>query len=209
MGRYTGPVCRLCRREGVKLFLKSLRCDSPKCAIERRGDQQPGMHIVKRRKSSDYGARLREKQKVKRYYGVFERQFRRYMDLAGRSKGNTGSTLMSLLERRLDNIVHRLGFAGSRRAARQLVCHGHICVNGRKVNIPSYLVDAGDTITVKSRPKSTRYVRQSLEGFTGRVPEFLSVDSGESPEGKVLRLPGIDDVSIPVQPALIIELLSK
>jgi small subunit ribosomal protein S4 len=209
MGRYTGPVCRLCRREGVKLFLKTLRCDSPKCAIERRGDQQPGMHIVKRRKVSDYGARLREKQKVKRYYGVFERQFRRYMDIAGRSKGNTGSTLMSLLERRLDNIVHRLGFAGSRPSARQLVTHGHICVNGRKVNIPSFLVRVGDTVTVKSRPKSLRSVRQNLEGFQGRIPEFLSVDSGEVPEGKVLRLPGIDDVSIPVQPTLIIELLSK
>jgi small subunit ribosomal protein S4 len=209
MGRYTGPVCRLCRREGVKLFLKSLRCDSPKCAIERRGDQQPGMHIVKRRKISDYGARLREKQKVKRYYGVFERQFRRYMDIAGRSKGNTGSTLMSLLERRLDNIVHRMGFAGSRRAARQLVAHGHICVNGRKVDIPSYLVRAGDTISAKSRPKSVRYVRESLEGFQGRLPEFLSVDRGDVPEGKVLRLPGIEDVSIPVEPALIIELLSK
>jgi small subunit ribosomal protein S4 len=209
MGRYTGPVCRLCRREGVKLFLKTLRCDSPKCAIERRGEQQPGMHVVKRRKLSDYGARLREKQKVKRYYGVFERQFRRYMDLAGRSKGNTGSTLMSLLERRLDNIVHRLGFAGSRKAARQLVTHGHICVNGRKVNIPSYLVRAGDSVTVKSRPRSLRYVRQSLEGAPGRVPEFLSLDAGETPEGRVLRLPGIEDVSIPVQPALIIELLSR
>jgi len=152
---------------------------------------------------------LREKQKVKRYYGVFERQFRRYMDIAGRSKGNTGSTLMSLLERRLDNIVHRLGFAGSRRQARQLVGHGHICVNGRKVNIPSYLVRAGDTVSVKSRPKSLRFVRQSLEGFAGRVPEFLSLDKKDVPEGKVLRLPGIEDVSIPVQPALIIELLSK
>jgi small subunit ribosomal protein S4 len=209
MGRYTGPVCRLCRREGIKLFLKSLRCDSPKCAIERRGDQQPGMHIVKRRKISDYGSRLREKQKVKRYYGVFERQFRRYMDIAGRSKGNTGSTLMSLLERRLDNIVHRLGFAGSRRQARQLVGHGHICVNGRRVNIPSYLVRAGDAVSVKPRPKSLRFVRQSLEGFGGRVPEFLSLDKKDVPEGKVLRLPGIEDVSIPVQPALIIELLSK
>src|SRR6266481_9651504 len=149
MGRYTGPVCRLCRREGIKLFLKSLRCDSPKCAIERRGDQQPGMHIVKRRKISDYGSRLREKQKVKRYYGVFERQFRRYMDIAGRSKGNTGSTLMSLLERRLDNIVHRLGFGQSRAQARQLVCHGHITVNGRRVDVPSYLLKPGDVVRVK------------------------------------------------------------
>ena len=131
------------------------------------------------------------------------------MDIAGRSKGNTGSTLMSLLERRLDNIVHRMGFAGSRRQARQLVTHGHICVNGRKVNIPSFLIRAGDTVSVKPRPKSLRFVRQSLESFTGRLPEFLSVDKKDVPEGKVLRLPGIDDASIPVQPALIIELLSK
>lgn len=209
MGRYTGPVCRLCRREGMKLFLKSTRCDSPKCAIERRPDNPPGMHVAKRRKQTDYGARLREKQKVKRYYGVYERQFRRYLDIAGRSKGNTGSTLMSLLERRLDNIVHRLGFAGSRRQARQLVGHGHVCINGRKVNIPSFLVRAGDLITVKPRPKSLRAVRENMEDFHGTVPDFLSVVTGESPEGRVLRLPGIEDVSIPVQPALIIELLSK
>lgn len=208
MGRYTGPVCRLCRREGVKLFLKTLRCDSPKCAVEKR-ESPPGMHTVKHRKTSDYGARLREKQKVKRYYGVYERQFRRYMDIAGRSKGNTGSTLMSLLERRLDNIVHRLGFAGSRPSARQLVGHGHICVNGRRVNIPSYLVKTGDTITVKPRPKSLKWVQANLEIFQGKVPDFLSVVTGAAPEGRVLRVPGIEDVSIPVQPALIIELLSK
>jgi len=210
MGRYTGPVCRLCRREGVKLFLKTLRCDSPKCALEKRGEQPPGMHTQKRRKSSDYGSRLREKQKVKRYYGVFERQFRRYMDLAGRSKGNTGSTLMTLLERRLDNIVHRMGFAGNRRTARQLVAHGHICVNGRKVTIPSFLVKAGDTVSVKSRPKSVRFVKQSLEGFQSRVPDFLAVDSaGDNPAGRVLRLPGDTDWSIPVQTSLIIEFLSR
>jgi len=193
----------------MKLFLKSLRCDTPKCAIEKRGENPPGMHTMKRRKTSDYGTRLREKQKVKRYYGVYERQFRRYLDIAGRSKGNTGSTLMSLLERRLDNIVHRLGFAGSRRMARLLVAHGHIRVNGHKVNIPSYLVRAGDSITVKSRPKSANYVRTNLEANTRPFPEFLSLVTGDNPEGKVLRLPGIDDVSIPVQPALIIELLSK
>ncbi len=209
MGRYTGPVCRLCRREGIKLFLKSTRCDSPKCAIEKRPDNPPGMHIGKRRKITDYGSRLREKQKVKRYYGVYERQFRRYMDLAGRSKGNTGSTLMSLLERRLDNIVHRLGFAGSRPQARQLVGHGHVCINGRRVDIPSYLVRAGDKVTIKARPKSLRAVQANLEEFQGKVPEFLSVVGGDNPEWSVLRLPGIEDVSIPVQPALIIELLSK
>lgn len=209
MGRYTGPVCRLCRREGLKLFLKSTRCDSPKCAFEKRGDNPPGMHTMKRRKLTDYGSRLREKQKVKRYYGVYERQFRRYMDIASRSKGNTGSTLMSLLERRLDNIVHRLGFAGSRPQARQLVGHGHVCVNNHKVDIPSYLVKMGDTITIKARPKSRKAVQTNIEAFHGKVPEFLSVAAGDSPEGRVLRLPGIEDVSIPVQPALIIELLSK
>lgn len=210
MGRYTGPVCRLCRREGVKLFLKTLRCDSPKCALEKRGEQPPGMHTQKRRKSSDYGSRLREKQKVKRYYGVFERQFRRYMDMASRSKGNTGSTLMTLLERRLDNIVHRMGFAGNRRTSRQLVVHGHICVNDRKVTIPSFLVRAGDTVSVKSRPKSVRFVKSSLEAFQGRVPDFLSVDSSaDNPSGKVLRLPGETDWSLPVQTALIIEFLSR
>lgn len=211
MGRYTGPVCRLCRREGVKLFLKSLRCDSPKCAFERREESAPvpGQHGLKRRKATDYGARLREKQKVKRYYGVFERQFRRYMDIASRSKGNTASTLMSLLERRLDNIVCRLGFALSRPSARQMVNHGHVRVNGKKVNIASYLVRAGDTITVKSRPRSQRLVQGSIEGFSGRVPEFLSATKGDNPEGKVLRLPGIEDVSLAVQPILIIELLSK
>jgi len=210
MGRYTGPVCRLCRREGVKLFLKTLRCDSPKCALEKRGEQPPGMHTQKRRKTSDYGSRLREKQKVKRYYGVFERQFRRYMDMASRSKGNTGSTLMALLERRLDNIVHRMGFAGNRRTARQLVAHGHICVNGRKVTIPSYSVKAGDQITVKSRPNSLRFVKQALETHPAKVPDFLSVDGGgEQPSGRVLRLPGDSDWSLPVQTSLIIEFLSR
>src|SRR5205823_9605443 len=131
------------------------------------------MHIVKRRKISDYGSRLREKQKVKRYYGVFERQFRRYMDIAGRSKGNTGSTLMSLLERRLDNIVHRLGFAGSRRQARQLVGHGHICVNGRRVNIPSYLVRAGDAVSVKPRPKRSEEHTSELQSLAYLVCRLL------------------------------------
>lgn len=208
MGRYTGPVCRLCRREGVKLFLKSLRCDTPKCALERR-DYQPGMHTTKRRKSTDYGNRLREKQKVKRYYGVFERQFRRYLDIAGRSKGNTGSTLMSLLERRLDNIVHRVGFAGSKKEARQLVNHGHIRVNGKKVDVASYLVRVGDSITAKARPKSLKAVQSNLEQLQRPVPEFLNLTKGDNPEAKVLRLPGISDVSISIEPALIIELLSR
>ena len=209
MGRYTGPVCRLCRREGMKLFLKSLKCDSPKCPIEKRGEQPPGMHTAKRRKTTDYGSRLREKQKVKRYYGVFERQFRRYMDIAGRSKGNTGATLMTLLEQRLDNIVTRLNFAGSRKQARQIICHGHIRVNGKKVTIASYPVKQGDVITIKDRPRSLNFITAGMEGLSGRVPDFLSVTKGENPEGQVLRLPTIDDVSIPVQTAMIIEFMSR
>lgn len=208
MGRYTGPVCRLCRREGVKLFLKSLRCDSPKCALERK-EYPPGMHTTKRRKATDYALRLREKQKVKRYYGLYERQFRRYLSIANRTVGNTGNTLMSLLERRLDNVVHRLGFAGSRSQARQLVSHGHIRVNGKKVTIPSYLVHAGDLVTVKARPKSLRFVKSQLEESHPAVPDFLSVTGGDRPEGRVLRLPDVNDVSLPVQPQLIIELTSR
>lgn len=208
MGRYTGPVCRLCRREGVKLFLKSLRCESPKCSLERR-EYAPGMHGAKRSKPTDYGIRLREKQKLKRYYGLYEGQFRRLLAMASRSVGNTGSTLLSLLERRLDNIVHRLGFAGSRASARQLVTHGHIYVNGRKVSIPSFLIKAGDTVTAKNHPRSVGRVKTELEDQHGNPPDFLTVIPGDIPEGKVLRLPDLSDVSLPVQPQLIIEFCSR
>src|SRR5438067_3520161 len=150
MARTTDPVCKLCRREGMKLYLKGARCESPKCAIDRR-NVAPGMHGYRRSKLSEYGVRLREKQKLKRFYGLFERQFRRYFELASRSPENTGEVLLSLMERRLDNIVHRLGFAPSRAAARQLVGHGHILVNGHKATIPSLLLKAGDTISVKNR----------------------------------------------------------
>jgi len=167
------------------------------------------MHTTKRRKATDYGLRLREKQKVKRYYGLYERQFLRYLSIANRAVGNTGNTLMSLLERRLDNVVHRLGFAGSRAQARQLVAHGHLRVNGRKVTIPSYLVKAGDVIAVKSRPKSLRFVKGQLEESHPAVPDYLSVTGGDQPEGRVLRLPDINDVSLPVQPQMIIELCSR
>src|SRR5436309_13225557 len=153
MGRQIDPVCRLCRREGMKLFLKGTRCDSPKCAIDRR-NVPPGMHWQRRGKPSEYGIRLREKQKLKRFYGVLERQFRRYFELASRSPENTGEVLLSIMERRLDNIVHRLGFAPSRYAARQLVAHGHILLNGRMANIPSMLVKAGDTVVPKDRPRT-------------------------------------------------------
>src|SRR6266446_2999025 len=147
MGRHLDSVCQLCRREGMKLFLKGSRCESPKCAIERR-NQPPGMHAQRRGKTSEYGIRLREKQKLKRFYGVFERQFRRYFELASRAPENTGEQLLSIMERRLDNVVHRLGFAPSRAAARQIVGHGHITVNGQKTTIPSLLVKANDSIEV-------------------------------------------------------------
>src|SRR5438105_4001720 len=150
MGRHLDSVCQICRREGIKLYLKGSRCDSPKCAIERR-DTPPGMHN-RRGKTSEYGTRLREKQKLKRFYGVFERQFRRYFELASRSPENTGEVLLSIMERRLDNVVHRLGFAPSRAAARQLVAHAHVLVNGRAAAIPSMLLKAGDTVTITSRP---------------------------------------------------------
>jgi len=197
----------LCRREGMKLFLKSTRCDTPKCAIERR-DTPPGMY-GKRGKATDYCTHLREKQKVKHYYGVFERQFRRYFSIAARSKGNTGNTLMSLLERRLDNVVHRLGFGRSRAHARQLVAHGHILVNGRRNDIPSYLLKPGDEIRVKARPKSLQAVQATLAEVNRQVPDFLSRAEGEQPVGQIVRLPGPEDVSIPVQTNLIVELCSK
>ncbi|RMG01917.1 MAG: 30S ribosomal protein S4 [Planctomycetota bacterium] len=209
MARHTGPVCRLCRREGVKLFLKGVRCETDRCAFERR-QSPPGMQNTRRGKLTDYGIHLREKQKVKHYYGVLERQFRKYFEMASRSRGNTGDTLLSLLERRLDNIVHRLGFGMSRAQARQLIAHGHILVNGRRVDIPSYLVRVGDVISVKNRPKSIQVVQAALAEQRGEVPDFLSVDtSGGVPSGTVVRLPGRDDVSIPVEPHLIVEICSR
>src|SRR5438309_4828898 len=162
MARQIDPVCRLCRREGIKLFLKGSRCESPKCAIDRR-PVPPGMHGYRRGKPSEYGIRLREKQKLKRFYGVLERQFRRYFELASRSKENTGEVLLSIMERRLDNVVHRLGFAPSRYAARQMVSHGHVLLNGRACDIPSLLVKAGDTVAAKSRPRTLQLVKLNLQ----------------------------------------------
>ncbi len=209
MGRHTGPVCRLCRREGLKLFLKGTRCDTPKCAVERR-EGVPGMHQYRRGKASEYSIRLREKQKVKRYYGIFERQFRKYFDMASRKSGNTGDALMSLLERRLDNVVTRLGFATSRAQARQLIGHGHITVNGHKLDIVSYLVRPGDIIAVKDREHSRKLAAASLqtEGMPP-VPDWLDRTSTEPPEARVARLPGPQDISLPVTPQLIVEMLSR
>lgn len=208
MARYTGAVCRMCRREGSKLFLKGIRCDTEKCAYERR-QTPPGMHTFRRGKLTDYGIHLREKQKVKHYYGVLERQFRRYFDRAERAKGNTGKVLMSLLERRLDNVVHRLGFGLSRSAARQLIGHGHVTVNGKRVDIPSYEVRVGDVIGIKERKSSSELVQASLAESTREVPEFLVRVEGQKPEGHIVRLPEAEDVSIPVEPNLIVELCSK
>jgi small subunit ribosomal protein S4 len=192
----------------MKLFLKGTRCDTPKCGIERR-DSPPGQQQSRRGKLTDYGVHLREKQKVKHYYGVLERQFRRYFEKAEHSKGNTGDVLMSLLERRLDNIVHRLGFGLSRAAARQLICHGHVTVNGKRVNVPSYLVRTGDVIRVKNRSKSLDLAKAHLAESPRQAPDFLSVTNTENPEGIVGRLPSADDVSIPVQTQLIVELCSR
>jgi small subunit ribosomal protein S4 len=211
MGRQTDPVCRLCRREGIKLFLKGSRCDSPKCAVDRRSSA-PGMHGFRRGKLSEYGVRLREKQKLKRFYGIFERQFRRYFELASRSPENTGEVLLSILERRLDNVVHRLGFATSRAAARQLVSHGHVLLNGRMCNIPSLLVKAGDTIGVKPQPRAQQLVRLALSQSPPPVPEYLERTGTEPPEGKVVRLPGRGDVDpriTEIQENLIIEFTSR
>jgi small subunit ribosomal protein S4 len=192
----------------MKLFLKGTRCDTPKCGIERR-DTPPGQQQSRRGKLTDYGVHLREKQKVKHYYGVLERQFRRYFERAERTKGNTGDVLMSLLERRLDNIVHRMGFGLSRAAARQLISHGHITVNGRRVNVPSYLVRVGDVVRVKNRSKSLDLAKGHLADSPRTAPDFLSVTNTEIPEGIVGRLPGGEDVSIPVQTQLIVELCSR
>lgn len=209
MGRHTGPVCRLCRREGLKLFLKGTRCDTPKCAVERR-EGVPGMHQFRRGKPSEYSIRLREKQKVKRYYGIFERQFRKYFELASRRPGNTGDVLMTILERRLDNVVTRLGFATSRAQARQLIRHGHLLVNDRKLDIPSYLVKPGDVLKIKNREHSLRLATENLqhEGMPP-VPDWLDRISADPPEARVSRLPAPQDISLPVTPQLIVELLSR
>lgn len=209
MGRYIGPVCRLCRREGVKLFLKGARCNSSKCAIEKsRGI--PGMHKLRRGKPSEYALRLREKQKVKRTYGIFERQFRNYYEEATRRPGNSGDALLALIERRLDNVVARLGFAQSRAQARQMIRHGHFTVNGRKLDIPSYLVKPGDTIKIKDREASRKLAAEVVLSEAGpSVPSWLDRISTEPPEGRVSRLPGSEDLSREFNTQLIIELLSR
>jgi small subunit ribosomal protein S4 len=209
MARYIGPVCRLCRREGMKLFLKGERCYSEKCAIEKR-NVVPGQHgRARRAKMVGYGVQLREKQKVKRTYGVLENQFRRYFAAADRQKGITGELLLQTLERRLDNVVYRLGFATSRAQARQLVRHGHFTVNGRKVDIPSVLVRMGDTVGLRKRSTENTTIQHAMEEVKGRgIPEWLVFDaSGFS--GRISSLPTREQINLPVQEQLIVELYSK
>ncbi|MCQ4635401.1 30S ribosomal protein S4 [Anaerovorax odorimutans] len=206
MSRYTDASCRLCRREGQKLFLKGDRCYSTKCAIEKR-NFPPGQHGQGRKKVSDYGLQLREKQKTKRFYGLQETQFRNLFDKAARRKGITGENLLIMLESRLDNVVFRLGFASSRKEARQLVTHGHFTVNGKKVDIPSYEVKAGDVIKVKEKSTSSPKFKE-IKDMTITAPSWLAVDV-EKLEGKVVTLPTREDIDTPVAEHLIVELYSK
>jgi small subunit ribosomal protein S4 len=209
MARYIGPVCRLCRREGMKLFLKGERCYTDKCAIEKR-NVPPGQHgRARKAKMVGYGVQLREKQKVKRTYGVLENQFRRYFEAADRQKGVTGELLLQMLERRLDNVVYRLGFATSRAQARQLVRHGHFNVNGKKVDIPSYAVRSGDTVAVRTGSAQNPTIQHAMEEVKGRgIPEWLLFDSAAL-AGRISQLPTREQINLPVQEQLIVELYSK
>ena len=208
MARYKDEQCRICRREGQKLFLKGARCYTDKCSITRR-NYAPGQHGQKKKKLSEYGTQLREKQKTKAFYGVQERQFRKYFEMASNKKGITGEELLIILESRLDNVVYRLGFGSSRAQARQLVNHGHFEVNGKKVDIPSYLVKAGDVISVREIRKDNKTIQENVEVNSARpVPAWLEKDN-EKLSGKVVRLAAREDVDIPVEEHLIVELYSK
>ncbi len=208
MARYTEAVCRMCRREGQKLFLKGDRCYTQKCAMECRA-YAPGMHGQNRSKTSEYGQQLREKQKAKRYYGLLENQFRNYFELAERRPGQTGENLLAILESRLDNVVYRLGFAMSRAEARQLVSHGHFTVNGRKVNIPSYLVKPGMVISLKDSSKSLEKIKANVEANAFRQPpKWLEYDANNL-IAKVTAMPAREDIDLPIEEHLIVELYSK
>ncbi len=208
MARYVGSECRLCRAENLKLFLKGDRCYSDKCAIDRR-PYAPGQHGKSRREFSEYGNQLREKQKVKRIYGVLERQFRNYFKKAERKKGITGENLLIFLERRLDNAVYRLGFANSRNEARQLVKHSHFLVNGKRVNIPSYTIKPGDAIQLRDKSKNISGISEALESVARRgIPQWLELDKANL-RGTVKSLPSREDVTMPIEEQLIVELYSK
>ncbi|MHC4646497.1 MAG: 30S ribosomal protein S4 [Planctomycetota bacterium] len=210
MGRYLGSSCKYCRREGMKLMLKGVRCETAKCPVEKRQRSlAPGMHGWRRGRASDYAVRLREKQKVKRYYGLLERQFMRYFHEAERMKGNTGELLLQLLERRLDNVVYKLNFAPSRKAARQLISHGHVYVNGRRVSVSDYTMKVGDKMTVKGSERSIKRVRRQLESnpnFTAQ--SWLQLDR-ETPEATIVAIPARDDIQIPVEEQLVVEFCSR
>ncbi|MBN3039224.1 MAG: 30S ribosomal protein S4 [Candidatus Omnitrophica bacterium] len=208
MARYTGAVCRLCRREGTKLFLKGERCETEKCALSKRAFS-PGQHGKMRVKQSDYAVQLREKQKVRRIYGISEHQFRLYFKKADRSEGVTGTILLQLLERRLDSVIFNLGFATSRPQARQIVRHRFVLVNSRPVNIPSYQVKTNDVITIKTDEKKSKFIREMAKLTKDKtIPEWVSVDR-EKLQGKISRLPERDDIQFPVREQLIVELYSK
>lgn len=208
MARYIESVCRLCRRENMKLFLKGERCFTEKCAVERR-PYPPGQQGQGRHKFSEYGIQLREKQKVRRIYGVLERQFRRYYEEAARKKGVTGEQLLQMLERRLDNVVYRLGFAASRAEARMLVRHGHVAVNGRRVNMPSFQVSAGMSVAIREGSRENGRVGEALQNVEKRgVPDWLELDA-KSFTGTVKALPAREHVTMPIQEQLIVELYSK
>jgi len=208
MARYTGPSCKLCRREGEKLFLKGDRCYTDKCAFDRR-PYPPGQHGQRRSKATEYGIRLREKQKVRRIYGVLERQFRKYFAAADAGKGVTGEALLALLERRLDSVCYRLGFAATRSDGRQLVRHKHVLVNGKKVSVPSYLVRPNDTITIREKSRQKGRIMTALEGVERRgVPEWLSLDKGAF-TGKVVSQPVREAITLPIKEQLIVEFYSR
>jgi len=210
MGRYLGSSCKYCRREGMKLMLKGSRCETGKCAVERRERQMaPGMHGWRRGRHSDYGVRLREKQKVKRYYGLLEKQFVHYFRKAGSKKGNTGEVLLELLERRLDNIVYKLNFASSRKSARQLISHGHIYVNGRRVDIPDMLLKIGDKITLKKSDRSRKLVKEQLASNPNYVTQgWLQLDA-DKPAATVVALPSRSDVQLVIEEQLVVEFCSR
>lgn len=207
MARYTGPVCRLCRREGQKLFLKGDRCYTDKCAISRRA-YPPGQHGQGRKKNSEYGLQLRAKQMTRRYYGVLESQFRKYYEMAAHARGKTGEALLAFLEFRLDNVVYRLGWANSRAEARQLVNHGHFQVNGRRVDIASYLTKPGDTLSIQDKSRQSEKFKALLESANRPLPKWLET-TGERFEAKVVAVPERTDIDLDVEETLIVELYSK
>ena len=208
MARYTGAVCRLCRREGQKLFLKGERCYTNKCAIQRRS-YAPGQHGQSRKKPSEYGLQLRAKQMTRRYYGVLESQFRHYYELAEKREGKTGEALLSILESRLDNVVYRLGWANSRAEARQLVVHGHFQINGKRVDIPSYLTKPGEVVSICEKSRSNAKIKAVLEANSSRpVPKWLEKNN-ESLEAKIIAVPTREDIDLAVEETLIVELYSK